>query len=200
MPTCKATLVPLAFLVLSACAGGLSQSRNAPSQVELPDGTIVAGANGWCIDETTSRKGGDTSVVVLGSCAAIAGEAAAPRPKVPGVVTVSVEAEPGNMPDGEALQKFFISDDGRAALARDGQPESVAILETRLVDDLLFLHAADASAAPGASNEVWRALFGLSGRFIVVSFYSRADDAIESEDGLNTLAAQVARLRAANQG
>ncbi len=200
MPTFKAALAPLACLVLAACAGGLGQSRNAPSQIELPDGTIVAGANGWCIDEATSRARGGTNVVVLGSCAAIAGEAAAPRPSVPGVVTVSVEAEPGNMPDGETLQKFFVSENGRAALARDGKPESVAILETRLEDDLLYLHAADASAAPGASNEIWRALFGLSGRFIVVSFYSRAEDAIEAEDGLNMLAAQVARLRAANQG
>ncbi len=200
MPTCKAALLPLAFLFLAACAGGLGLSRNAPNQIELPDGTIVAGATGWCIDEATSRAGGGTIVVVLGSCAAIAREPAAPRPSVPGVVTVSVESEPGSVPDGETLQKFFVSDDGRAALARDGQAESVAILETRLEDDLLYLHAADTSAAPGASNEIWRALFGLGGRFVVVSFYSRLEDAIEAEDGLNTLAAQVARLRAANRG
>lgn len=189
-----------ALLLLAACDGGLGLTRNAPSQIELPDGTVVAGASGWCIDETTSRAGGATSVVVLGSCAAIGRQPAAPRPSVPGVVTVSVETEPGSLPDGETLRKFFVSDDGRAALARDGQPESVAILETRLEDDLLYLHAADASAAPGASNEIWRALFGLGGRFVVVSFYSRLEDAIESEDGLNTLAAQVARLRAANRG
>ncbi len=199
MQISKRLLSVLACLVLAACGGGLGLSRNAPSEIVLPDGTIVAGANGWCIDEATSRAGGETSVVVLGSCAAIAGEASAPRPDIPGVVTVSVEAEPGAMPDGEALQKFFVSDDGRAALARNGEADSVSILETRLEDGLLYLHAADSSVAPGASNEIWRALFGLSGRFIVVSFFSRPEDAIESEDGLNTLAAQVAELLEANQ-
>ncbi len=200
MPIFKKGLAALACLILAACAGGLGQSRNAPSEITLPDGTIVAGASGWCIDEATSRASRNTSVVVLGSCAAIAGEAKAPRPNVPGVVTVSVEAEPGAMPDGEALQKFFVSDAGRAALARNGEADSVSILETRLEDDLLYLHAADSSVAPGASNEIWRALFGLSGRFIVVSFFSRPEDSIESEDGLNTLADQVAQLREANQG
>ncbi len=199
----KALFASAICVVLAACDGGFEFGgfgRKAPEKIQLPDGTIVAGAEGWCIDEATSRTGSDTVVVVLGSCAAIAGNDRLPRPQVPGLVTVSVEAEAGDLPDGETLQKFFVSEAGRAALARDGDAESVDILDTRLQDGLLYLHAADSSAAPGASNEVWRALFGLEGRFVAVSFYTRLEDEIAAEDGLATLEAQVAELKAANQG
>lgn len=201
MRTFKVGFLVAGSLLLAACDGNpFQQSRNVPSEILLPDGTRVAGAEGWCIDEATSRAGGETSVVVLGSCAALAGDADQPRPVIPGVFTISVEAEPGSVPDSETLEKFFVSDAGRAALARNGNADSVAILDTRREDGLLYLHASDASASPGTSNEIWRALFGLGGRFVAVSFYIRQDDDIDAEDGLAMLAAQVQELRAANQG
>lgn len=158
----------------------------------------MAGAEGWCIDDAMSQPGGATTVVVLGSCAAISGDGLEARPDVPGVLTVSVEAEASDLPDSETLASFFASEAGRATLARDGDADSVAILDTVRDDDLLYLHASDKSALPGASNEIWRALFGLSGRFVAVSFYSRLEDGIDAEDGLATLAAQVEQLRQAN--
>ena len=201
MRTFKVSLLLAAGLSLAACGGNpFQQSRNVPSEITLPDGTRIAGAEGWCIDQATSRAGGQTSVVVLGSCAALAGDADQPRPVVPGVFTISVEAEAGGMPDSETLEKFFATDAGRATLARDGDAESVSILDTRREDGLLYLLASDDSAGPGTSNESWRALFGLGGRFVAVSFYSRQQDRIDAEDGLAMLATQVAQLRAANQG
>ncbi|MGR3515305.1 MAG: hypothetical protein ACU0GG_21280 [Paracoccaceae bacterium] len=201
MPTFKACVLAAGVLCLAACSElPFQQSRNVPTEILLPDGTRVIGADGWCIDEATSRAGGSTSVVVLGSCAALAGDADQPRPDVPGVLTISVEAEAGAVPDSETLEKFFVSDAGRAALAQDGEAESVAILDTRREEGLLYLHASDASAGADTSNEIWRALFDLGGRFVAVSFYTRVQDAIDTEDGLAALAAQVEELRAANQG
>lgn len=185
---------------LVACGTSSEVSRNAPTRIVLSDGLVVAGAEGWCVDETTSRASEANSVVVLGSCAAIAGDPMRERPEIPGIVTVSVEAEAGEVPDSKTLETFFSSEAGRAALAQDGQAESVSILETQHQEGLLFLHASDASAASGASNEIWRALFGLGGRFVAVSFYSRLEDGIDSEDGLATLIAHVEELRAANNG
>jgi hypothetical protein len=199
MPISRAGLVAAGCLLLAACGSAPQSTRNAPSRIELPGGTVVAGAEGWCIDEATSQADGETTVVILGSCAAISGDAFMPQPDVPGVVTVSVETRAGTPPDSEALEKFFISEAGRATLARDGDSASVAILETRREDGLLYLHASDESAAPGASNEIWRALFDISGKFVAVSFYSRLEDAIDPLDGLATLSAQVAELRRANR-
>ena len=199
MRTYKPVAVLATGLLLAACgANPFQASRNAPTEIILPDGTHVAGAEGWCIDEATSRSGGDTSVVVLGSCAALTRDAEQPRPVIPGVVTISVEGEPGTVPDSETLEKFFVSEAGRATLARNGDAESVAILDTRREEGLLYLHASDDSAGPGTSKEIWRALFGLGGRFVAVSFYSRQDDEIGVEDGLAMLAAQVQELRAVN--
>ena len=190
--------IALCALLIGGCAEGFNVTRNAPSSIQLPNGTVVAAARGWCVDTSTSRARGDTAVVVLGSCAALASNALAPRPDVPGVVTVSVESEAGVSPSPKELETFFVSDAGRAALAHDGRAESVDILETRREDDLFILQAEDQSALPGASPVTWRALFDLEGRFVSVSLYGLSDRPIGRSEGLQTLEAQVDRLIAAN--
>ena len=152
MPTFKAAFFLVAFLALAGCAGGLGVSRDAPQRVALPDGFVIAGADGWCIDKATSRATANTSVVVLGSCAAISGSPRLPQPDVPGVVTVSVETDAGDLPDGATLRKFFTTETGRAVLARDGRAESVRILESRTDADLVYLRTADKSVGEGGER------------------------------------------------
>ena len=195
-----------AALALAGCDGGLDTlgefnvTRSAPERIELPDGLVVSGTRGWCIDTRTTRTNGETSVVVLGSCAAIARNAFAPRPEVPGVVTVSVENEAGDVPPTDVLQGFLSSEAGRAALARDGSADSVEILDSRRTDDLVFLHVEDRSIRPSsdAAQDYWRALFGLDGRFVTVSLVGLSDRPIDAPDGFETLAAQVDRILRAN--
>ncbi len=196
-------VIAVAAMSLAACDGSLnlgSVTRTAPERIMLADGTVVAGAEGWCVDQSTSRARDDHAVVVLGSCAAIAGNVLAPRPDIEGLVTVSVDTEVGASPSTEQLEGFFGTDAGRAALARDGRPESVKILETQTEDDILILHAADKSAPPGTDPEVWRALFDLQGRFISVSLYGLVNRPIGRDEGLAALSAQVDTLREANDG
>lgn len=192
--------------VLTACDSGfeglgeINVTRSAPERIELPDGLVVGGTRGWCIDTRTTRTDGETSVVVLGSCAAIAGNAFAPRPEVPGVVTVSVENEAGAVPPADILQGFLTSEAGRAALARDGSAASVEILDSRTTEDLVFVHVEDKSIRPasGAAQDYWRALFGLDGRFVTVSLVGLNDRPIDAPSGFATLAAQVDRILSAN--
>ena len=199
-PISKALLLAAAF-GLAACEQDGLVSRSAPSQVQLADGLIVAGTRGWCIDKRTSRLRAATPVVVLGSCAAIARNARAPRPDIPGVVTVSVDDQAGGLPSPEVLEQFVASDAGRAVLARDGRPESVEILETRQQSDLFLIHVEDRSGkqAPGAAQRYWRALFELDGRFVTLSLVSPDDQPIDAEAGFDTLVAQASRMRAANR-
>ena len=98
----------------------------------------------------------------------------------------------------DALQSFFASDVGRAALAQDGQTDSVTILEADVREDRLILHTIDKSAVPSASRDVWRALFDLGGRFVSVSLYGLPDQGIPAGEGLETVDAQVDRIMAAN--
>ena len=199
MPTFKVWLAA-GLLALPGCTDIMGEKSVAPSQIQLPDGLVVAGANGWCIDTASTSARGEAAVVVLGSCAAIGQDALAPRPDVPGVVTVSVERDPLGAFSPEDLQAFFVSDVGRAALARNGEATSVDILDTRAEDGRFFLHMKDSSALPGASPLTWRALFDLGGRFVSVSLYGLSDQPIEPDEGLDALEAQVDQLIAANQG
>ena len=195
---CKSAAVFAAF-ALTACGGGFDVSRKAPEKVRLPSGVVVAGTRGWCVDQTTTRSDGEASVVVMGSCAAIARNALLPKPGVPAVMTVSVDNDASGTAPAEVLDAFFATTQGRAALARDGRASSVRILESRQADDALFLHAVDQSGFPAAAAEdYWRAIFDLGGRFVTVSLVGLSDDPIAREDGLRTLQQQVNRLRAAN--
>ena len=185
----------VACAVLSGCDGGFNITRNAPEQIQLPDGLVVAGAHGWCVDQAATRTAGDTAVVVLGSCAAIAQNALLPRPLVPGVVTVSVEDMATDVPPTETLEAFLVTETGRAALARDGRAASVDILETRRSGETLYIHAVDRSGWPkNAAEDYWRALFDIDGRFVTVSLVGLSTTPISRGDGLATLDAQIARL------
>lgn len=192
----RLVLIAGAF-ALAACDTGLV-TRKAPASIRLSDGTVVAGTRGWCIDRATSKAGPGAAVVVLGSCAAIAGNRRAPAPKVPGIVTVSLEREAGEVPAAADLAKFLSTDSGRALLAADGRSESVKILETVIDGDRLFLRIRDNSASPGTAKETWRALFDLGGRFASVSLYAQAGTPIGRDRGLETLSDQVDKLAAAN--
>ncbi len=199
MPTSRVWIPALLVALVSGCSNPFGVSRAAPTSIELPDGMVVAGASGWCVDPKSSRLADETAVVVLGSCAAIAENALAPKPDVPGVVTVSVERDGAGTPSPGQLESFFVSDMGRAALAQDGRAESLQVLETRTDEERLFLHTMDQSALPGASPRTWRALFNLSGRFVSVSLYGLSDEPIAPEEGLAALEAQVDQLMAANR-
>jgi len=196
MPTSKSVLI-LGALALAGCDTGMV-SRKAPESIRLSDGTVVGGTRGWCVDPATSRAGPGAAVVVLGSCAAITGKGGAPKPDVPGIVTVSLEREAGEVPAAAELAAFLATDAGRALLAADGRAESVTILETVIDGDRLFIRVRDESAAPGTAAETWRALFDLGGRFASVSLYAQAGSPIGRDQGLETLSDQVDTLAAAN--
>ena len=196
--TSKVILAALAF-GLAACDAAMNVTRSAPMQVQLTDGLIVAGARGWCVDEATSRSRSGTTVIVLGSCAAIADNALLPKPTVEGVLTIAVEAEADTTPDVDSLATFLASPEGRALLARDGQASSISLLEMSKSEDALYLHALDQSGAPrNAAEDYWRALFDIDGRFVTISLITLADSPISRHQGLRTLNAQVDRLKAAN--
>ena len=200
-PISKAALL-CAGLAIMGCDAGLNVTRSAPEGIKLLDGMVVSGTYGWCVDTNTTRTDGATSVVVLGSCAAIAGNALAPRPSVPGVVTVSVENNAGTPLPADLLADFIASPPGRAALALDGNADSVRILDSRKADGALFIHVDDRStrAPNGPANDYWRALFDMNGRFITVSLIGLSERPIPPSRGFSTLKAQIDQLKSANPG
>ena len=191
----------LAVLSLAACEGGLGVTRQAPEQIILPGSLTVGGAPGYCIDEAATVQGDDAAFVLLGSCASIAHNANAPKPDVPGIVTVSVGESGETAPDPAILERFVTSTAGRAALSRDGKAKSLRILETRRTGETLYLRADDQSqkGPSGLTTDYWRALLDVNGHFVTVSVLGFKSRPMPRSAALRTLREQVSRLKRENQ-
>lgn len=162
-----------ALLVLAGCAGlGASPPK---TRAVAGGAVIVAGPRGYCIDPFGSRERGESSFVLLASCAAISGDATIPRPLFPALLTATVTPKPpGTGPvaeQGAALERYFATPQGRAAMARDGTPESVEIVETLSRDGLFIVHARDRTTAAddAMTPDRWRAIFDLNGQIVSAS-------------------------------
>lgn len=196
-------------LALSGCLdapGGAPRTvgftRAAPQIIAVAGGSVVIGGpRGYCIDRAGSQPGGDTAFVLLGSCASIARNPTAPAPDFPGVLTASVTAGGEAEPAGDAalrqLETYLAGPQGRALLARDGQAQSVDILETRREGGAVFVYLRDRSsnATPGLADTYWRGLFLLNWRLITVSAFGVTRRPLSTDTGLATTRAFVARIR-----
>lgn len=195
-----------AALGLAACADGVETGRAlgfgaAPERVFVVDQAVaVAGPPGYCVDDRVSRADEGQAFVLLASCASISRDPRQPKPGVPGLLTVSV-AQVGQ-PDQLALliprmDDFFRSQEGRAALSRSGEAQSVDILEIRQGKDSLYIHARDRAAglSPAIRDEYWRALFDVNGRLVTASVTAFAARPIAEAASVAMLDALTARIR-----
>ncbi|MEM0948268.1 MAG: hypothetical protein AAGK37_12730 [Pseudomonadota bacterium] len=191
-----------AGIALASCTPAIDVGRAAPQKLAVRDARVtVAGPPGYCIDERASRLIGDGGAfVLLGSCASIAGNARAPKPDTPGVLTVTVAgALTGDAVIARTLDDlaaFFLTEAGRAALSRDGNPASVEVLDVRLSGETLYLRARDAAPKEGMSQDYWRALFGVNDRLLTVSVAGFETRPMSAEAGRATAEALAARIRA----
>ncbi|SIO51791.1 hypothetical protein SAMN05444722_2981 [Rhodovulum sp. ES.010] len=204
-------LAGLAALALAGCAGGpdatagfggLSFSRAAPQAVTVAGDTVtIAGPAGFCVENNATRDGDDGAFVLMASCAAVTGRENAPTPASDALLTASVAANagPGGRPEDRAivLERFFASEAGRAALARDGRAASVEVDEMLDRDGLFVLRARDDSAGlfPGLRNDYWRAIFDVNGRIVTASVVGFKARPISDRAGLAVLSDFADRIR-----
>jgi hypothetical protein len=189
-----------AAILLAGCEGGFLQP---PSQAVVARGAVtIAGPAGYCVDRTAGRDNSQGAFVLLGSCASIGNNAGFATPRVAGALTASVSVESGaNIGDELGrLGAFFRSAQGREALARDGEANSVTMLSASTHQDVLFMKVRDTSSNPmnGLAQDYWRALFDLRGRIVTLSVNSFQGKPMSGDDGFTTLAEFVARVRAQN--
>ena len=193
-------------LVLAGCLNSqdvtkrdFSLNRPVPDTIAVANQSVVIGGPpGYCIDKGASRLGGDTAFVLLGSCASIARNVSAGAPTIPGILTASVTRDGNTDVVGPvALERYILSPDGAAALARDGRAGSVEILGTLRENGAVFIQLKDTSPndTPGLADTYWRALFNLNGRLITASVVSFSDKPLSAQAGADTLRAFLARIR-----
>lgn len=195
-------LLPALALAMAGCGAGIPVTRSAPEAVLVAgDSVVVAGPPGYCVDEAASGDRAGGAFVLLGSCASIARNAALPHPAQPGVLTVTVSGFGGTAgaPLPETLAAYFGTEQGRAALSRDGRAETVEVVETRIDGGALYLHARDAGGrARGMADDYWRALFSVNQRLVTLSVNAFSATPLSPRAGLGTLDAFADRIRAAN--
>lgn len=200
----RAVLVA-ACIILAGCGGGrFGSGATAPADVAVTtDQIVVTGPEGFCVDPTATRDTGDTGFVLLGNCAAIANSRRAIQPQSPAILTAAISApsEGGRLADSLSdLDAFFRAPEGLALLSREGEPDSVRILETAMVGDAFFLHASDSSAGAieGVQTDYWRAYLDVGSRIATLSVLALEDRALDREQSLDILRSFVLAVQAAN--
>lgn len=202
-------LAPLALVAcgeipdVTSAFGGSLFLREPVREVSVADDSVtIAGPFGYCID-TASLESGEAGVfVLLGSCASLSRARDAGRPRVPGILTATVsEFEGASSSDSvQRLAAFLQTEDGRRALSRSGDPDTVQIIWARPEGDALYLHARDTSPdpLPDVSPAYWRAFLAIEGRIVTVSVVPFAERPMSPDTGLRTLDAFVRQVEARN--
>ncbi len=180
----------LAALALAGCdVAGTGRIRS----IAILDGAVTAAAPaGYCISPGAGVRGADSAVILMGRCSSSATSTATPA-----VLTLSVgpAGSAGVMADGGAsLADFFATDEGRAALSREGKAEDVRVLSAVGEEDAFVMHVADS-----AVGEYWRAIRGLRGRLATVSVSGAEGAPLTSGQGKALLDATLGALVAANR-
>lgn len=162
----------------------------------------IAGPKGYCVDPRATREAGTGAFVLLAGCAALDGQPVPDRARPQAVLTASVSPEglPGRSPGPAELEVFFRSAEGRAALAQDGRPDSVALGRTESRGGVLFLRLKDGSRGrpDELGDDAWRAVFALNDRIVSLSATSLAAAPMAEAELRRTLDQFVAAVKAAN--
>jgi hypothetical protein len=192
--------------LLSACVmpAALGTRAAAPRTVAVAGGALQVGApQGFCVDQSTLRDDGASAFVLFGNCAALSGNAADPRPAYPVVLTaaVSAGAEVGDLRDSfPQMETFFRSPAGRAALSRDGNAETVEVLDVQTEGDLLMVRLSDTAPMGGASvaETYRRAITAINGRILSIAVLPLKDRPTDDTAQVQLLQQFAARIRELN--
>lgn len=198
----------LCLVLLGGCLppaelAGRSAGARAPVKaikVSQRDVTVV-GPKGYCVDPSSAQDRTSGSFVILASCSALfAGSSGASG--APGVLTalVSAPSDPPQAPSAAQLDRFFRSADGRSALAHDGKMQSVTVLKTVPLGDVLYLNVRDTSKTRPSelSDSSWRAVLAIKDRLVALSVTGHSAAKMSDTQARTTLERFVKAMRAAN--
>ena len=189
--------------LLAGLAGCVAPGTPATDRAEvLGDTMTLIAPKGFCVDPGSRREERAGSFVLWGNCAAISGDATAPKPPYRAMLTATVGPEGAGPVEATfpGFERFFRSGAGRAALARSGALDDVEILKVKRSGHLLLLKIRDRSRVQGApvSETYWRAITGLSGRITALSVLPLEGASITDAAQIRLLTDFDATIRAAN--
>ncbi|MCB2140883.1 MAG: hypothetical protein KDE17_18115 [Rhodobacteraceae bacterium] len=172
---------------------------SAPSKITVSDGAItISGPSGYCVDTRSSRDAPEGAFVLLGSCVSLNGSGRAPGTRALLTATILLGAPPGEdlRVEFRRMADFFVTEAGRTALSRDGDPGSVRITKIVASGDILYVLAQDNAPLAGypVEPEYWRAIFARRGRMISLSVLGLPEAPIDTNDKRRLLDRFVSRI------
>ncbi|WP_444453360.1 hypothetical protein ACTTAI_20010 [Rhodobacter capsulatus] len=198
-------------LALSGCLKALPMKfdlhlpvrKPVSGKVTVQKGELTLMApDGFCVDPTSTRDGPEGSFVLWGSCAAIGGNASAPKPAQQAMLSATigpVTADPVETAF-ESYEAFFKGRAGRAALARSGKARDVEILAVKREERRLLLKISDHSAPTVAPVDpvYWREITGLGGHVSALSVLPLAGSRLDDQTQIDLLSAFDETIRDQN--
>lgn len=165
---------PAAALVQGGQLAALG-NRVISQEVTLAGGFRVRAPKGYCIDQQVTARGISRQQVMLASCANLGGSDASGAFGPLALMSVAPARSP--LGDLAALEAYYRSDQGRAALAASGQAADVTLQSVKRSRVALYINLRDQGlGAGGLSMDRWVGLVNVAGRSAVLSLTS-ADSA-----------------------
>ncbi len=178
------------ILLLGGCVAGEIGLSGSSRATPILGGQVNLGVpRGYCMDPVASQVAEDSAVMIIGRCSDAGDE-------VPAAITATV-GEAGSaavLAAGvPALAAYFASDEGRAALSREGVAEAVVVQEIRSSDGVLSLHLTDR-----ALGDYWRAVMAARGRLVTLAVTAPEGQPLSSDQGKALLDNAVKAMQSAN--
>lgn len=179
----------LSLLPLAGCMGnGLAPGGGANALRTMPlygGNIVVRGPEGYCIDPDSRRRQSGGTLVFLGSCEALTGEAG--TRVVPALMTVTVTPRrPGtDQPRARDIASALAPKEPLAEYDEDG----VAMVHFNL---------GGATILPGGDPSYWRGGMALDGHLISLAVYAPQNSQIAGAQGRDLLRDLAAAIRSAS--
>lgn len=188
MSTWTSRAAALPVLLLSACLG------SGPRSAQVGEGAeafFVAGPPGYCTARQAVTLTETSAFAAFARCTS--GVAASP------VLTATVGAPgSGGAFDVTTFAAFFSAPDGRQALSRAGDPDSVTVHEVLSTDDAVLIRLTDLSPGSPGEGESWRAVMTVGDRLVTLSATGGLDAPLTQEEGRSLTRAFIAAVQRAN--
>ena len=198
----------LSLLLISSCNTNtiLSDKLQKPpptSRAIISSKNIVIQAPaGFCIDETVSNISAKPTFILFGNCAAISQSNSITQSKVYAVLTATVsKMKSDEIPlESKDLDSYFRSDNGRAILSTNGNPDDIVVLDSFKMDNSYFVLVKNTGQkkSNAISDFSWRAYLKISGHIIAVAIIGFHKKPMKHDESLKIIRHFVNEIRTNN--
>lgn len=179
----------LSLLPLAGCIGnGLAPGGGANALRDMPlygGNIVVRGPKGYCIDPDSHRRQSGGTLVFLGSCEALTGEAGTRVEPALMAVTVTPRRPGTEQPRARDIASALAPKEPLAEYDEDG----VAMVHFNL---------GGAAALPGGDSRYWRGGMALDGHLISLAVYAPQNSQIAGAQGRDLLRELAAAIQKAS--